>query len=99
MLSEEDAQRVRRVVRALKNRPNLRIVVEGHTDNTGTAELNDHLGQRRAQMVARVIERQIGPGIVVTEAYGATRPAVAGSGSVAWTKNRRAVVVFKESSQ
>lgn len=95
-MREGDLRRLRRAVRELKDRSGLRIVVEGHTDNTGTEELNERLGARRATVVARYLERRLGAAAVVeTAAYGSTRPADPGDGPKAWAKNRRAVVLFK----
>ena len=63
-------------VQALDKSQDLRFLVVGHTDNTGTDEYNDVLGQRRAAYVARyLITRQdIDPRRVTVASYGERHP-------------------------
>lgn len=57
--------------------PARKILIEGHTDNTGSDLLNKALSVKRANTVARYITRQgINPKRLSLEAYGATRPLV-----------------------
>jgi peptidoglycan-associated lipoprotein len=69
----------------------LRMVVEGHTDERGSREYNLALGQKRAEAVVRSLEL-LGAGASQLEAvsFGEERPAVQGSNEEAWAKNRRA---------
>ncbi|HGX94284.1 MAG TPA: peptidoglycan-associated lipoprotein Pal [Candidatus Tenderia sp.] len=81
--------------RYLADNPNVRVTLEGHTDERGTREYNLALGERRAvavrQMMALlgVSSRQID---VVS--YGEEKPAVLGHDESAWSKNRRVVIVY-----
>ena len=70
---------------------NLRLVVEGHTDERGGREYNLALGQRRAEAVVRSLTL-LGASANQLEAvsFGEERPAVVGSNEEAWAKNRRA---------
>jgi len=63
-------------VQGLDKSQSLRFLVVGHTDNTGTDEYNDVLGQRRAAYVARyLITRQnIDPRRVTVASYGERNP-------------------------
>ena len=76
--------------RLVANR-NLRLVIEGHTDERGGREYNLALGQRRAEAVMRSLmllgarEAQL-----ESVSFGKERPAVAGSNEEAWAQNRRA---------
>jgi len=78
-------------VPVLKARPNLRILITGHTDDRGSTEYNMALGLRRA---AEVRDYLIANGIdgsrIETNSMGEERPAVEGSGEAVWSKNRRA---------
>ena len=66
------------------------IRLEGHADERGTREYNIALGERRAKSVADyLIGSGVSAGRVETISYGEERPAVAGSDSSAWQKNRR----------
>lgn len=71
------------------------LTVEGHTDERGTAEYNIALGSRRAESVARYLRVQGVPANNIrTVSYGEERPAVLGSNEEAWSKNRRAQLVY-----
>jgi outer membrane protein OmpA-like peptidoglycan-associated protein len=49
--------------------------VEGHTDNTGSTELNLSLSRRRAEAVrAALIQRGVSPARIVAAGYGPSRP-------------------------
>jgi peptidoglycan-associated lipoprotein len=69
----------------------LRMTVEGHTDERGGSEYNLALGQRRAEAVARSLGLLgANSGQVEAVSFGKERPAAAGSDEAAWAKNRRA---------
>jgi peptidoglycan-associated lipoprotein len=81
--------------RALSTNPNMKVRLEGHTDERGSREYNIGLGERRAQAVRRALMLQgAGDSQVVTVSYGEERPAVAGSDESAWAKNRRVEIVY-----
>ncbi len=71
--------------------PQRRMVVEGHTDERGSAEYNLALGQRRAESLLRALVL-LGAGADQLEAvsFGKSRPAVEGHDEAAWSQNRRA---------
>jgi len=70
--------------------PDMRIRIEGNTDNRGSDEYNLALGQRRAAEVKRyLIARGIADGRIDVVSFGEERPAVAQDNEEAWAKNRR----------
>jgi len=70
--------------------PDLRIRVEGNTDNRGSDEYNLALGTRRAAEVKRyLVARGIAEGRIDVVSFGEERPAVAQDNEDAWAKNRR----------
>ncbi len=74
---------------------NIRIRVEGHTDERGSREYNIALGERRAQAVRRALMLQgAGDAQLTTVSYGEERPAVPGSDEAAYEKNRRVELVY-----
>ncbi len=81
--------------RALSAHPDLKIKLEGNTDERGTREYNIGLGERRAQAVRRALMLQgVADTQVTTISYGAERPAVEGDNEAAWAKNRRVDMVY-----
>ena len=72
--------------------------IQGHTDSTGTADLNDALGEKRAESVKRYLARkhQLAIQRMATISYGDTLPADTGKGSKARAANRRVVLVVLE---
>jgi len=72
--------------------PALNITVEGHADERGTREYNLALGERRANSVKNfLVALGVDPRRIDTVTFGKERPAVPGSGSSAWSQNRRGV--------
>lgn len=75
--------------------PNVKVTVEGHTDDRGTREYNLALGDRRANAAKNFLAAQgVNAARITTISYGKERPAVDGTGEAAWAKNRRAVTVL-----
>ena len=72
--------------------------IQGHTDSTGTAEINDALGEKRAEAVRRYLARkhQLPLQRMSTISYGDTLPADTGKGRKANAANRRVVLVVLE---
>lgn len=72
--------------------------IQGHTDSTGTDEINDALGDKRAEAVKRYLARkhQLAIQRMTTISYGDTLPADTGKGSKARAANRRVVLVVLE---
>jgi peptidoglycan-associated lipoprotein len=75
--------------------PNLKLKLEGNTDERGTREYNIGLGERRAQAVRRALMLQGVPeNQVTTVSFGAERPAAEGDDETAWAQNRRVELVY-----
>src|ERR1700694_526313 len=81
--------------RNLTGHPNLKIKLEGNTDERGTREYNIGLGERRAQAVRRALMLQgVAESQLTTVSFGAERPAVDGDDESAWAQNRRVEMVY-----
>jgi outer membrane protein OmpA-like peptidoglycan-associated protein len=67
------------------------LTVEGHTDNVGTAELNQALSEKRAAAVRQALVSQFGvpPGRLVTKGFGFTRPLESNDTVEGRARNRR----------
>jgi peptidoglycan-associated lipoprotein len=71
----------------------LAVSVRGHADARGSRRINHRLSQRRAQAVARVLEREgIASRRIDVAWFGEARPAQRGVGDQAWAANRRVEV-------
>jgi peptidoglycan-associated lipoprotein len=83
-------------IRALQERPNLKIMIEGHCDERGSEKFNLALGDRRANAVkSYLVERGVSPDRVDTTSYGKERPFNMGHNEEAWAQNRRAHFILK----
>ena len=62
-------------VRMMKERPNMKVMIEGHTDSKGTDAYNQKLSERRAQAVfSYFVAKGISASRMQTIGYGETRP-------------------------
>ena len=87
-------------VTALQQNPNLRIQIEGHTCNIGTAEYNLALGDRRANSVRDYLtSRGIAASRLGTVSYGEERPKHDNSREETRRLNRRAALVVSLQQQ
>jgi peptidoglycan-associated lipoprotein len=74
----------------LRANARVKILVEGHCDERGTAEYNLGLGQQRAKVVKDyLVAAGIAPDRIDTVSYGKERPFVLGHDESAWKWNRR----------
>jgi peptidoglycan-associated lipoprotein len=81
--------------RHLANNSNIRVRLEGHTDERGSREYNIGLGERRAQAVRRALMLQgAADPQLSTVSYGEERPQATGTEEQAWAQNRRVEIVY-----
>jgi peptidoglycan-associated lipoprotein len=81
--------------RYLASNASIRVRIEGNTDERGSREYNIGLGERRAQAVRRALMLQgVAESQITTVSYGEERPAVTGHTEDAWSRNRRAEIVY-----
>jgi peptidoglycan-associated lipoprotein len=74
----------------LNQNSSVRVQIEGHTDDRGTAEYNLALGERRANAAKQYLTTAgISAGRLSTISYGEERPLDPGHNEAAWAKNRR----------
>lgn len=78
------------VVDVLRSNPGLRVQVQGHTDNVGSAAFNKSLSQKRAKSVRQYfIDQGIAPSRLEAEGFGLTRPMYSNDTETGRAKNRR----------
>jgi len=74
----------------LKQNPDVRVSVEGHTDYVGTDEYNEKLSVRRAEAVARYLaNRGVTPSRMQVIGYGKSRPLADNATEDGRAENRR----------
>jgi OOP family OmpA-OmpF porin len=81
------------IVALMNANPDMRIKIEGHTDNIGTIDYNKALSDRRAMAAKNYL---VGKGIaadrIMTEGIGLWRPAATNDTEEGRARNRRAVI-------
>lgn len=83
--------------RYLAEHPDIRLRLEGHTDERGTREYNVALGERRADSVEKaLVLGGAGTSQFSTLSFGEERPAELGSTEAAYAKNRRVELIYVE---
>jgi len=93
-IKPEFADIVKSNAQNLSGHPNLKMKLEGNTDERGTREYNIGLGERRAQAVRRALMLQgVSETQITTVSFGAERPAAEGDDEAAWAQNRRVELV------
>ena len=94
-LRPESTPTLRQIGEMLGSHPELRLTIEGHTDNTGGPAANQALSERRAAAVVRhlVDTFHVEPARLVSRGYGDTRPAAPNTTSEGRQQNRRVELV------
>lgn len=79
----------------LKKYPDTNILIEGHTDNTGTREINQPLSERRAQSVASYLGTVgVDRSRMTTQGYADTQPVADNSTAAGRQQNRRVEIAI-----
>ncbi len=90
----ESQATVKQVIEMMKAHPELKVSVEGHTDNVGSAASNRALSQQRAQSVAAAITAQgVAPARLTAAGFGQDKPVADNGTEDGRAKNRRVELV------
>ena len=74
----------------LKKNPEIKVEIDGHTDNIGPAAYNMNLSERRAKAVMEYfVDKGVEAERLTTKGFGLTMPAVSNDTEEGRTKNRR----------
>lgn len=86
-----------KVQRAIRTFGEPQVVIEGHTDSTGSTQVNEHLSQQRAQSVREylIANRTLPPEDIVAVGYGSLRPLASNENAEGRAINRRIDVIVK----
>ncbi len=83
------------IAAAIKPCKGVKLEVQGHTDLTGKADVNQRLSDGRAASVRdELIKRGLDPDRIVAKGYGSSQPVENARTSAANAKNRRTIFVI-----
>jgi outer membrane protein OmpA-like peptidoglycan-associated protein len=86
-----------RLAAYLQSNPRTRLIVEGHTDSTGSVATNEELSQRRADAVASaLIERGVAAQNLRAVGKGEDLPVASNATAAGRQQNRRVEVIFSD---
>ncbi|MFT5725241.1 MAG: outer membrane protein OmpA-like peptidoglycan-associated protein [Bacteroidia bacterium] len=96
LLTPEVVSYIDEIVVQLNNDPNLKVYVEGHSDNEGDEDRNHQLGRKRAWVVKKLIwDKGIEPIRIVTSSKGELEPIKDNDTEEGRSYNRRVEVTIK----
>ena len=79
-----------RLVKLMNDAPKLKIEISGHTDNTGSAAMNENLSQQRANaVVAYIVTKGIDTSRLTAKGYGSKKPIATNDTESGRQQNRR----------
>jgi len=94
-LTDQAKSELDKLVKLLADYPAATLIVDGHTDATGTAEYNQWLSEKRAESVKKYV---VGKGItdsrITTQGYGQTKPVAPNNTEEGRQQNRRVEVTI-----
>ncbi len=77
-------------VTVLRKNADLRIEIQGHTDNTGSADYNKNLSEQRARSVMQYfVKKGISPDRLSAKGFGETQPLASNDTARGRAINRR----------
>jgi outer membrane protein OmpA-like peptidoglycan-associated protein len=94
-LTPEAAGNITQLAETLKKYADTNVIVEGHTDNSGSDAINQPLSQRRAQAVANTLTNEgIDASRITSNGYGSSQPVGDNSTAAGKAANRRVEVAI-----
>lgn len=97
LLKEESRVELDKLVMIMKQNPDIRIEIGGHTDNVGTAEYNRRLSEGRAKATSDyIISKGIDAQRLVAKGYGLTKPVADNNTEEGRAINRRTEAMIIE---
>ena len=95
-LKNESKETIDNIIEAIKKTyPDREIIVQGHTDNTGSAEYNKTLSERRAKTVADYILPSLNHDKLSYSGFGDKEPIASNDTTEGRSKNRRVDIIIK----
>lgn len=87
---EDSYKELNKLLKMLKEYPNMEIQLEGHTDFRGSSSANMRLSEKRVKAVKSYLtEKSVNPDRILTKAFGGTKPLTRENTEQAKLTNRR----------
>ena len=87
---------LQQVAKVMNEYPQTRIMVAGHTDSTGSNELNQKLSERRADAVKNIlVSNGVSADRIVAVGYGETQPIGSNDTAAGRQQNRRVKITIE----
>lgn len=94
-LTDQAKGEIDKLVNLLADYPDASLIVDGHTDATGTEEYNQWLSEKRAESVKNYIaDHHIDASRITTNGYGQSKPVAANDTPEGRQQNRRVEVTI-----
>ena len=91
----ETSGRLDAIKEILKNYPNAKFAINGHTDNVGNAKANQKLSEARAKVVMDLlIEKGVNPANLTSQGFGSSKPVKSNKTASGRAENRRTEIVY-----
>ncbi|MEP6644285.1 MAG: OmpA family protein [Acidobacteriaceae bacterium] len=92
-------ERLAKVAGILLAYPDIRVEIDGHTDNTGTLSFNQKLSEQRAESVRAYLGQQgVAQGSMTTQGFGPTQPVTSNDTVAGRRQNRRVELIVSGES-
>lgn len=90
-LKPESYATLQEAAKILIDNPNIKVEIQGHTDNTGSEDLNQKLSQARADAVMNYLVKNLGiaPERLTAKGYGSSQPIASNQTPEGRALNRR----------
>lgn len=95
-IGTNDFALMNKIIQAVKTFPESTIAISGHTDSTGSAEINKRLSRERAENVAKFLVEVggIDAGRIIATGYGAEKPVASNATADGRAANRRVEILI-----
>jgi outer membrane protein OmpA-like peptidoglycan-associated protein len=96
VIRDESKPTLDKIVAMLKSEPAMQLIIEGHTDSSGSTEHNQVLSQQRAESVKLyLVAAGVSPSRLSVEGYGESKPVASNTTATGMAQNRRVELVKK----
>jgi outer membrane protein OmpA-like peptidoglycan-associated protein len=93
-LRQPTREKLARLSGIILSHPGLNLEIEGHTDSTGSDELNQRLSEQRASSVrSYLVDQGLSPDSITSRGFGKTMPVADNSTAAGRQQNRRVEII------